>query len=351
MAVFVTLTMFLLSFCLVAFSVGVNAFINPYPRSKTIHFRDNAEEKLILTPYIESGRIQEARNLSRVQSLKGNVTSFSGFVTVNKDCDSNIFFWFFLADSSPETAPISVWLQGGPGASSLYGLFDENGPFQLTGEGNLKLRKYSWTHASSYLFIDNPVGTGFSYTNRLDCYSRNESHVGQNLLEAVKQVLQLFPEYGKNPFFVTGESYAGKYVPALSYAIHQFNKKADRSRINLQGLAIGNGLVDPGNQLHYGDYLYQLGLIDSQAKDHFHVQEDLARLYIAQGNWTQAFMCFDSLLNGDKIPYPSFFQNKTGFSFYFNYLHSQQPSEGNVDAFVRKLQVKMIRSKTSGRGS
>jgi hypothetical protein len=51
-------------------------------------------------------------------------------------------------------------LQGGPGASSLFGLFTENGPFSVNSKYYLKLRKYSWTKTHSVIYIDNPVGTG-----------------------------------------------------------------------------------------------------------------------------------------------------------------------------------------------
>ena len=90
--------------------------------------RDTADpgEPLFLTPLIEAGELQQARELSRVVGLPGagaNVTSHAGFFTVNKELNSNLFFWFFpCQQASPAEAPVVLWLQGGPGASSLYGL-------------------------------------------------------------------------------------------------------------------------------------------------------------------------------------------------------------------------------------
>lgn len=321
--------------------VGVTIGKTPYPRRPPYSTPIDSGEPLILTPLLEAGRIDEARQLAMVPPLLPNVTSYAGFLTVDVECGSNMFFWFFPAEADYKTAPLSIWLQGGPGASSLYGLFNENGPLALTPDGKLKPRKFTWTHASSYLYIDNPVGTGFSFANSTECYSRNETQVGRNLLIAVKQFLALFPELKKAPLFVTGESYAGKYVPALAYAIHVDNQDSD-SPINLTGIAIGNGLVDPGNQLHYGDYLYQIGLIDSSDRDHFHEEEELGRSYIAAGNWSGAFDVFDRLLNGDLTPEPSFFKNCTGFDFYFNYLHATQPPEGDESAFVNTPEVSKI---------
>lgn len=324
-------------FVFLILTVGVNASWSPYPK-RPLNNPVNSENPLILTPLIESGKIEEARKLALVPPLLPNLTSYAGFLTVDVECDSNMFFWFFPADSNYESAPLSIWLQGGPGASSLYGLLNENGPLDLSPSGKLKRRKFSWTLTSSYLYIDNPVGTGFSYAKSTDCYSRNETHVGQNLLIALKQFLALFPELQKAPLFITGESYAGKYVPAFAYAIHLDNQNTAHV-INLTGVAIGNGLVDPANQLHYGDYLYQIGLIDAAARDVFHVQEELGRSFIAARDWSNAFKVFDTLLNGDITTEPSFFQNCSGFKYYFNYLSAIPPKEGDESAFVNSSDV------------
>lgn len=324
---------FLLFFVVVA----TRASWSPYPK-RHLNNPGNSDDPLILTPLIEAGKVEEARKLALVPPLLPGVTSYAGFLTVDAECDSNMFFWFFPSDANYQSSPLSVWLQGGPGASSLYGLFNENGPLHLTPSGKLKHRKFSWTVASSYLYIDNPVGTGFSYAKSADCYSRNETHVGQNLLIALKQFLALFPELQTAPLFITGESYAGKYVPAFAYAIHLDNRDTPRA-INLTGVAIGNGLVDPANQLHYGDYLYQIGLIDSAARDVFHTQEELGRSYIAAQDWSNAFKIFDTLLNGDITTEPSYFQNCSGFQYYFNYLSATPPREGDESAFVNSSEV------------
>lgn len=76
------------------------------------------------------------------------------------------------------------------------------------------------------LYIDNPVGTGFSYTGSIDGYSRNQKQVSQNLYEAVLQFYTLFPQFQSGRFYITGESYAGKYVPSLAYRIHVSNMNA-----------------------------------------------------------------------------------------------------------------------------
>lgn len=86
------------------------------------------------------------------------------------------------------------------------------------------------------IYIDNPVGTGFSFTNDDKGYVKNEKEVGRDLYEAISQIFTMFPKLQTHPFFITGESYAGKYVPALAYTIHlKKTAKNEKVPINLKG--------------------------------------------------------------------------------------------------------------------
>lgn len=173
--------------------------------------------------------------------------------------------------------------------------------------------------AHNLIYIDNPVGTGYSFTDNDKGYVTNETAVGRDLHDALTQFFKMFPELQTNDFFVTGESYAGKYVPALSSAIKDYNIKAE-TKINLKGLAIGNGLCDPENQMLYSDYLYQLGLLDLNGKAQFHSYEVKAHELIKQKKYMEAFQIFNIVLNNDLRNKPSLFYNLTGFDFYYNYL-------------------------------
>ncbi|KAE8573152.1 venom serine carboxypeptidase-like [Halyomorpha halys] len=297
---------------------------------------DNVGEPLFLTPFIENGSIAEGQSAASVKPVKANVKSYAGFFTVNKQYNSNMFFWYFPAENNSTTAPVVLWLQGGPGASSLYGLFNENGPFYVKKERGLKSRKYYWSQILNVIYIDNPVGTGFSFTDNDNGYVKNEDGVGNDLYSALTQFFKLFPELRKNDFFVAGESYAGKYVPAIAYKIHTSNEQ-NLPKINLKGISIGNGLSDPENMLNYGDYLYQIGLIDSSTRMAFQRKQDDIVKNIQAKNYLKAFEGFDALLNGDLTPYKSFFYNQTGFSFYFNYLHNEDDSPyGDMGEYVQK---------------
>ncbi|XP_068094770.1 LOW QUALITY PROTEIN: probable serine carboxypeptidase CPVL [Hyperolius riggenbachi] len=290
--------------------------------------RGDPGSPLFLTPFLESGKIDEARELSLVGELPGtNVKSYAGYLTVNKTYDSNLFFWFFPAQVSPETAPVLLWLQGGPGGTSMFGLFVEHGPYVVTKNLTLIPREFAWTNKYSMLYIDNPVGTGFSFTGNDKGYAVNQDDVGRDLYSALTQFFQIFSEYQKNDFYATGESYAGKYVPAIGYYIHIHNPTA-KVKINFKGIAIGDGLCDPEVMFGgYADFLYQTGMVDENQRDYFQRQANLAISYIQQQKWIEAFEVFDALLNGDRISYPSFFKNVTGCSNYFNFLQCQEPAD------------------------
>lgn len=205
-----------------------------------------------------------------------------------------MFFWFFPSEKSYDTAPVLLWLQGGPGATSLFGLFAENGPFQVDDNLNVALRDLSWHKDHNVIYIDQPVGTGFSYTD--GDFLVNQDQVADNVYNALIQFFTLFPELQNNDFFISGESYAGKYIPSTGYAIHQNNPTAT-VKINLQGLLIGNGLSDPVNQFDYGDLLYQAGLIDlptlNSCKDE---QTQLIQL-INDGSYSAATVVWNEILS------------------------------------------------------
>ncbi|XP_026818058.1 venom serine carboxypeptidase-like isoform X1 [Rhopalosiphum maidis] len=292
---------------------------------------------LYLTPLIQAGRIDEARAASKVKPLKAAIESYSGYLTVDKAHGSNMFFWFFPAMSGAKDAPVMLWLQGGPGASSLYAVFDEHGPFSVAKSHGLKLRNHTWVATHSMLYLDNPVGTGYSFTGDEAGYSANQTSVGLNAYDALVQFFTLFHEYQHNDFYVTGESYAGKYVPAVSYAIH-LNNPGAKVKINLKGLAIGNGMVDPINQLIYSEYLYQHGFVDDYGKQELNKLENLARAQILNEDFQGAFDTFDKLvLNGGVYPYPSLFQNLTGMRYNFNMLWDQDPTPyGDWEKYVQE---------------
>lgn len=218
-------------------------------------------------------------------------------------------------------------MNGGPGSTSLLGLFSGNGPFIITENGTVNMRKYSWQTNHNIIYIDNPVGAGYSFTENNLGYARTQDDVGSDVLAALLQFFKLFPQLRKNDFYVTGESFAGKFVSAVSYAIKIYNQNA-RCKIKLRGLTIGNGLIDPIYQMtEYSDMLFDIGILDSYEQDQLKYIEKNIRELILQKKYTEAALVYDKLFMCFFSPGPSLFKKITGFDYYYNYLQTQEPTE------------------------
>uniref|UniRef100_A0A1B6M480 Carboxypeptidase n=1 Tax=Graphocephala atropunctata TaxID=36148 RepID=A0A1B6M480_9HEMI len=289
-------------------------------------------EPLFLTPHLEKGNYEEAQKLSLVTPEIGNVTSYSGLLTVNKACDSNLFFWFFPAQKQNwKEKPLILWLQGGPGAPSLYGLFEELGPFESF-ETGLKKRKYSWNNEINLLIIDQPVGTGYSFTGE-GCYHTNGTEVSEDLYQAVVQFHELFPNFKDNKFFISGESYAGHYIPALGHTIHKRNPSA-KVKINLAAMMIGNGWSDAEKQSDYGTILYNIGLIDDNTREIYNIQHKMFLQSVAKGHWYAAFRTWATMTGILHILHIG-----KEVSIY-NYLPASDKETPNWDKFVQSAETR-----------
>lgn len=319
------------------FGALVTALLLSLGATTPLHSSDVAEP-LFLTPYIETNRLDEARAASKVtnEALNAVAPSHTGFLTVNKLYNSNIFFWYVPAKSNADTAPLVLWLQGGPGGSSLFGLFVEHGPFQVDKDANLHERDIAWTEQFNMLYIDQPVGTGYSFTDKEQGYATTEDDVAKDLYEALRQFYTIFPQLLENEFYISGESYAGKYIPSLGYKIHTENKNEDNLKIPLTGMAIGDGLVDPINQWFYGDFLYQNGFVDENDKNRLNDLSEEAVKLLREGSpesQLRATLLFNQMM--------ALFQEKTGLNDPFNFNNDVQPMEFNYyQDFLNKSEVR-----------
>jgi len=175
-------------------------------------------------------------------------TWYSGLIDLEHDDD--IFYWWFESRETPEDAPIVLWLTGGPGCASEIALFYENGPYQFEADGTtLKSNPYSWNAHANLIYVDQPVGTGFSHSG-IPSLSTNEEEVAENMAQFMIKFLEKYPQLEGKDFYITGESYAGHYIPAIAHNFEFKNKEA--LKMNMKGVAIGNGLVDP--YLQYPQY-------------------------------------------------------------------------------------------------
>ncbi|KAA8550327.1 hypothetical protein F0562_002011 [Nyssa sinensis] len=185
----------------------------------------------------------------------------AGYYRLPHSKDARLFYLFFESRNS-KSDPVVIWLTGGPGCSSELAVFYENGPFHITNNLSLAWNDFGWDKVSNLIYVDQPTGTGFSFTSDEDDIRHNEDGVSNDLYDFLQEFFKAHPQYAKNDFYITGESYAGHYIPAFAARVHQGNKEKEGIYINLKGFAIGNGLTDPEVQYKaYTDYALEMGLI------------------------------------------------------------------------------------------
>ncbi|KAM1731750.1 hypothetical protein ACFX11_017596 [Malus domestica] len=203
------------------------------------------------TNVIAKTMVPKQQELDRISAMPGqppvSFTQFSGYVTVNEHHGRALFYWLTEAATSPQEKPLVLWLNGGPGCSSVaYGASEELGPFRINRTGSsLYLNKCSWNREANILFLESPAGVGFSYTNTSsDLKNSGDKRTAQDALVFLLNWLSRFPQYAYREFYITGESYAGHYVPQLGKEIVAYNKAHSESTINLKGFMVGNAVTD-----------------------------------------------------------------------------------------------------------
>uniref|UniRef100_A0A7N0VKN4 Carboxypeptidase n=1 Tax=Kalanchoe fedtschenkoi TaxID=63787 RepID=A0A7N0VKN4_KALFE len=225
-----------------------------------------------VTPSLAHYLQQQAAD--RVTALPGQppvkFNHYAGYVTVNESHGRALFYWFFEATHQPNKKPLLLWLNGGPGCSSVgFGEAEELGPFlsSETGKLELKLNPHSWNKAANLLFIESPVGVGFSYTNTSsDIKELGDTFVAKDSYEFLVNWFKRFPQFKSHDFYIAGESYGGHYVPQLAEVILDKNNNSKDSYINFKGIMIGNALLD--------DETDQTGMVD-YAWDHAVISDGL----------------------------------------------------------------------------
>ncbi|OCH87134.1 serine carboxypeptidase [Obba rivulosa] len=236
------------------------------------------------------GKLRVVENSGVCETTPG-VYQASGYGDISSD--ESIWFWFFEARNNPDTAPFTIWLNGGPGSSSMIGLFQEHGPCRITNDSSgVTLNPESWNEVSNMLYVDQPVGVGFSY---------GSTTVGtsQEAASDIWQFLQIFfsdsrfSKFQQRDFAIWTESYGGHYGPTFAaYFLQQNAAIANGSisglPINLKFLGVGDGLTDPLAQ--YPGYLTYA------ASNPYHpLLSDSSITQEANTAWTQSGGCRDRI--------------------------------------------------------
>ena len=250
---------------------------------------------------------------------------YAGLLPASADSNKYLFYWLFHPDTTgykgrEEDIPLILWLNGGPGCSSMDGLFLENGPLILTHDKTswkIVGRDASWHKSPAYVvYVDQPVGTGLSFTTT-SSYPRNDEQVNQDFYYFLKQFFDLHKDVFllpdgstlKRPFFFSGESHAGHYIPSMiAYIDRQNDVPNTVPQIPVAGAAIGNGWTDPYHQYAGAAAAYGYGLIDLAQKNDLDAKEKQCQLGLSKKRY-QTGVCFsilDDILTeaeGDRAPY------------------------------------------------
>ncbi|KAF3659912.1 putative serine carboxypeptidase-like 19-like [Capsicum annuum] len=194
----------------------------------------------------------------------------TGYVGVGDSEDVQLFYYFIKSESNPESDPLMLWITGGPGCSALSGLVYEIGPITFEPveyNGSLPtmiLNPYSWTKTASIIFLDFPVGTGFSYATTPSALQSSDLQASEHVYQFLHKWFVDHPEFLRNPFYVGGDSYSGMVVPIITQIIGIKNEMETKPFINLKGYLLGNPSTFKGEDNYKILFAYGMGLISDE---------------------------------------------------------------------------------------
>ncbi|XP_006354958.1 putative serine carboxypeptidase-like 23 [Solanum tuberosum] len=239
-------------------------------------FNSSSSSKFVSqrTSPVHFGTQNSLKESDKIEKLPGepegvDFNQYSGYVTVDSSAGRALFYYFVESPSDSASKPLVLWLNGGPGCSSLGGgAFGELGPFRVNKDGTLQRNQFSWISEANIIFLESPAGVGFSYTNTSSDFNfSGDRTTARDSYTFLVNWLERFPEYKANDFYLIGESYAGHYVPQLAQLILQHNNNSNKtiSTINLKGIAIGNAYVDfEANMKGTTEYYWSHALISEE---------------------------------------------------------------------------------------
>jgi len=188
---------------------------------------------------------------------------YSGYLNITGG--KHLHYWLVLSENNPTTDPLALWFNGGPGCSSLEGFLEELGPLHIlepvpaTGTPLLYKNPYSWTRIANVMFIEAPACVGFSYADSPTGCHNSDSQQAIDNFNALQNFYVAYPEFAKNDLYISGESYAGIYVPTLAAQVVNYNAQSS-TKIPLKGILVGNGVTDAFNEAtsesYEVDFLY-----------------------------------------------------------------------------------------------
>ncbi|CAL4923011.1 unnamed protein product [Urochloa decumbens] len=234
-----------------------------------------------------------------------------GYVEVRPG--AHLFWWYYKSlqrTSTPSQPwPTVLWLQGGPGASGVgLGNFQEIGPLDV----DLKPRNLTWLQKADLIFLDNPVGTGYSYVENDTLLVTTDWEQAADAMTLLKTLVKEVPTLQGSPLFLVAESYGGKYAATLGVSVARAIR-AGEININLAGVALGDSWISPEDfALSYTPLLLSVSRLDDNAGDEANKKADTLKEQIAAGQWAASQQSWTDLLH--------FIANKSGNVDMYNFL-------------------------------
>ncbi|EEB95125.1 hypothetical protein MPER_05954, partial [Moniliophthora perniciosa FA553] len=146
-------------------------------------------------------------------------SAYTGYIDIEA---RHLFFYFFESRSNPENDDVILWTNGGPGGSSAIGLLVELGPCKIVGRNETHYNPFSWSNHSNIIFIDQPIGTGFSYADFGETVDTAEA-AAIDIAAFLAIFFEHFTKFKGNAFHFAGESYAGRMLPVFASTLYDQN--------------------------------------------------------------------------------------------------------------------------------
>nr|XP_037271079.1 probable serine carboxypeptidase CPVL [Rhipicephalus microplus] len=296
---------------------------------------------------IPQQELLEMRMASRVCLPEpcAHLKAYSGFIPVDEDRSSYLFFLLIKATQEPRTKPLLLWLQGGPGKSSLFGQFLENGPLGINASGALYYRHHTLVKQFHVIYLDQPVGSGFSFDKR-GVYPRTLDQASAHVMRFLRRFLRLFPEYHERSFYIAGESYGAR--SAIGVAEKIMTRYPWELPLHLEGVMLGVGFLFPLLELiNSTDYLYYTGMLDDHGRQSFAQRFNEIQILVNEGKIPMAAgLLSQTVLNLRSGKDQSLYEKLTGFKHHGSVVRAQRPAEvaaymscANSEEFKNRIHV------------